>query len=122
MRLFTLVCVAAFGLAGLAPRSAHADCLQDISRLISKETERLLSRYHRIARRIAREGPNPKLRAEECRLARLLEPQLAAQIESLKQSRCRRDPTAATMVGDIVRGHESDLAVMREAKSRPECR
>jgi hypothetical protein len=122
MRRRALACVAALGLAVFAPRVAHADCLQDVSRLISRDTERLLSRYHRIARRIEREGPNPKLRAEVCRLARLLEPQLAGQIEALRQSRCRRDPAAATMVSDIVRGHESDLAVMREVKARPECR
>ncbi|HXF89507.1 MAG TPA: hypothetical protein VNK48_14220 [Xanthobacteraceae bacterium] len=122
MRLFTLVCAAALGLAAIGPRLAHANCLQDVSRLISRDTERLLSQYHRITRRIQREGPSPRLRAEECRLARLLEPQLAGQIEALKQSRCRRDPSAATMVSDIVRGHESDLAVMREVKARPECR
>lgn len=122
MRLFAFACTVVLGLAAVAPGVAHADCLQDVSRLISRNTERLLSQYHRITRRIAREGPSPKLRAEECRLARLLEPQLAGQIEALRQSRCRRDPSAATMVGDILRGHESDLAVVREVKSRPECR
>jgi hypothetical protein len=122
MRLLALACAAVLGLAGLAPRAAHANCLQDISRLISRNTERLLSQYHRITRRIEREGPHQKLRAEECRLARLLEPQLAGQIEALKQSRCRRDPSAAAMVSDIVRGHESDLAVVRAVKARPECR
>lgn len=122
MRLCALACVIALGLAALAPHAAHADCLQDVSRLISKNTERLLSQYHRITRRIAREGAGPRLRAEECRLARLLEPQLAAQIEALRQSHCRRDPGAAAMVNDILHGHESDLAIMREVKSRPECR
>jgi|DewCreStandDraft_4_1066084.scaffolds.fasta_scaffold32105_3 hypothetical protein len=122
MRLFALVCVAAFGLAGLAPRSAHADCLQDISRLMSRDVERLLSKYHRITRRLQREGPNARLRAEECRLARLLEPQLAGQIEALKQSRCRRDPAAAAMVSDIMRGHEADLDLIRQVRTRPECR
>jgi hypothetical protein len=122
MMLVRLACILAFGVAVFAPGPARANCAQDVSRLISKDTERLLSRYHRISRRIEREGPSPGLRAEECRLARQLEPQLAGQIEALKQSRCRRDPNAATMVADIVRGHEDDLAALRKVTGQPECR
>jgi hypothetical protein len=122
LRRLALFGALVFGLAVSASGAAKANCAQDVSRLISKDTERLLSQYNRVTRRIQREGSSPGLRAEECRLARLLEPQLAGQIEALKQSRCRRDPNAATMVSDIVRGHESDLAAMREVTGRPECR
>jgi hypothetical protein len=120
--LVRLVCALVCTLAVSAPGAARAGCAEDVSRLISKDTERLLSRYQRITRRIEREGSSPNLRAEECRLARLLEPQLAGQIEALKQSRCRRDPNAATMVADIVRGHEDDLAALRKVTAQPDCR
>ena len=89
---------------------------------MSKDTERLLSQYNRISRRIEREGSTPRLRAEECRIARQLEPQLADQIAALKQLSCRREPNAATMVADIVRGHEDDLAVLRKVTAQPDCR
>jgi hypothetical protein len=100
----------------------HASCSQEISRLMSKETERMLSRYNRITRRIEREGPTPNLRAEECRIAKRLEPQLASQIAAMKQSTCQRDPSTASVLADIVRGHEGDLAVLRKVTAQPDCR
>lgn len=105
-----------------APAAAQANCANEISRLMSKDTEKMLSRYNRVTRRIEREGSNPHLRAEECRIARQLEPQLANQVAALKQSHCRRDPSVATMLADIVRGHEDDLAVLRKATTQPDCR
>jgi hypothetical protein len=112
----------AFLAAMAAPAIAHAGCQDEISRLMSRDTEKMLSRYYGITKRIAREGASPGLRAEECRIARLLEPQLAGEVEALKQSRCRRDPNASNMIADIVRGREDDLAVLRKAAGQPECR
>jgi len=116
------ISVLTLGFAVLAPGTAHAGCADEISKLMSKDTERMLSYYNQVTRRIEREGPIPSLRAEECRIARQLEPQLANQIAALKQSNCRRDPRAATMVADIVRGHEDDLAVLRKVTAQAECR
>lgn len=109
-------------LAVLVPDRAHAGCVDEISKLMSKDTERMLTQYSRVTRRIEREGANPSLRAEECRIAKQLEPQLASQIAALKQSRCRRDPSASNMLADIVRGHEDDLAVLRKVTAQPDCR
>ena len=106
----------------VAPGGAHASCRDEISRLMSRDTEKMLSRYYGITRRIEREGTSPSLRAEECRIARLLEPQLVGEVEALKQSRCRRDPSASSMISDIVRGREDDLAALRKATSQPDCR
>jgi hypothetical protein len=117
-----LACALALGIIVLAPGSARANCAGEISRLMSKDTEKMLSRYNRVTRRIEREGSSPGLRAEECRIARQLEPQLAGQVAALKQSHCRRDPSVATMLADIVRGHEDDLAVLRKVTTQPDCR
>src|SRR5262249_573119 len=112
----------AFACIVLTPRGSFAGCAEDVSRMLSKDTERLLSQYNRITRRIEREGLSAKLRAEECRIARTLEPQLAQQIAALKQSNCHRDPSAGTMVTDIVRGHENDLEGLRKVTAQPDCR
>lgn len=106
----------------IASGVAFAGCADEISKLMSKDTERMLSQYNRVTRRIEREGSNPSLRAEECRIARQLEPQLASQVEALKHSHCRRDPSVSTMLADIVRGHEDDLAVLRRVTAQPDCR
>jgi len=120
--LARLVCVVALGVVALGPGVAFAGCAEDVSRLMSKDTERLLSKYNRITRRIEREGPTANLRAEECRIARQLEPQLASQVAAMKESRCRRDPSVANMLADIVQGHEEDLAVLRKVTTQPDCR
>jgi len=117
-----LACALAFVIAVAPPNLAHAGCADEISRLMSKDTERMLSQYNKVTRRIEREGSNPSLRAEECRIARQLEPQLSNQIAALKQSHCRREPSVATMLADIVRGHEDDLAVLRKVTAQPDCR
>jgi len=117
-----LVCFFTIAIATGTSSVAHAGCAEDVSRLMSKDTERLLSQYNRITRRIEREGSSASLRAEECRIAKMLEPQLADQIAALKQLSCRREPNAATMVADIVRGHEDDLAVLRRVTAQPDCR
>lgn len=122
MMLVRLACALALGIAVVAPGVARAGCAEDVSRLMSKDTERLISQYNRISRRIEREGPTASLRAEECRIARQLEPQLADQIAALKQLGCRREPNAATMVADIVRGHEDDLAALRKVTTQLDCR
>ena len=105
----------------IVPTGARAGCQDEISRLMSRDTEKMLSRYYGINRRIEREGMSPGLRAEECRIARLLEPQLAGEVEALKHSRCRRDPSVSSMITDLVRGREDDLAAMRKTTSQPEC-
>ncbi len=120
--LVRLACALALGFAVFAYGPARANCAAEISRLMSKDTEQMLSRYNQVTRRIEREGPTPNLRAEECRIAKQLEPQLAGQIAALKQSNCRRDPSVATMLADIVRGHEEDLAVVRKLTAQAECR
>src|SRR5262245_36537384 len=120
--LMRLVGALALCAAMCTTSAAQADCAGEISRLMSKDTEKMLSRYNRVTRRIEREGANPHLRAEECRIARQLEPQLANQVAALKQSHCRRDPSVATMLADIVRGHEDDLAVLRRVTTQPDCR
>jgi len=106
----------------VAPGAARAGCAQEISRLMSKNTERLTSRYYQLNRRIERQGENPSLRAEECRIAKLLEPALASQIAALKRSNCRQDPSVAAMVADIVRGHEDELALIRAVIARADCK
>lgn len=108
--------------AMLAPAPARADCAQEISRAMSKVTEKLNTRYHRITKRIQRQGATPRLIAEECRIARQLRPRLENQLAALKQSGCLKDPQMGTMVADIVRGHEDDLALARKSSARTECR
>ncbi len=120
--LTRLACALALSIAAIAPNSARAGCADEISKLMSKDTERMLSQYNKVTRRIEREGTSQTLRAEECRIARQLEPQLASQIAALKQSNCRRDPSVATMLADIVRGHEGDLAILRKVTAQPDCR
>lgn len=117
-----LACASALAVFTLTSNVAHAACADEISKLMSKDTERMLSHYNRVSRRIEREGSNPNLRAEECRIAKQLEPQLANQVAALKQSRCRRDPSVSNMLADIVRGHEDDLAGVRKVMMQPDCR
>src|SRR3974390_2503281 len=93
--------------AAILPATPRAGCQDEISRLMSRDTEKMLSRYYGIARRIEREGASPNLRAEECRIARQLESQLVGQVEALKQTRCRRDPSVSNMITDFVRAHEN---------------
>lgn len=112
----------AFAAAAATPEPARAaDCAQEISKLMSKDTEKLNSRYNRVSRRIEQQGRSPSLVAEKCRIARQLRPRLEDQIAALKQSGCSKGPNVRTMIADIVRGHEDDLAVMRQTTARPEC-
>ena len=117
------LCVAMMTMA-LIPNSARAqtDCAQEVGRLMSKDTEKLATRYQRVARRIETQGRSPNLVAEGCRIARALGPQLEDQIAALKQSSCAKDPNMRAMIADIVRGHEDDLATMRKASSGADCR
>lgn len=113
--LVRLACgVALVGLV-LMPNGARAqNCADEISKLMSKDTEKLSTRYQRVVKRMEK-GRNPKLTAEGCRIARTLEPKLADQISALKESGCVKDPEVGPMVADIVRGHEDDLATIRKA-------
>jgi hypothetical protein len=121
--LVRLGCCLVFALAMLASAQAQArvDCAQEISRLMSKDTEKLTTRFNRIAKRIQTQGASKKLRAEECRIARLLTPKLEDQLAALKQSGCSKDPEMRSMIADIVRGHEDDLALARKTVARSEC-
>ena len=54
----------------LLPHAAHAqNCAEEISRLMSKDTEKLTTRYNRVTKQIQEKGANPKLVQEECRIA-----------------------------------------------------
>ena len=119
--LVRLACCVALVAVAFMPGSARADCAQTISRLMSKDTEKLATRYNRVTRRMETQGRSPSLIAEGCRIVRQLEPRLAHQIAALKESGCTKDPNVGTMVTDIVRGHEDDLAVMRKS-AKAECR
>jgi hypothetical protein len=120
VRLGFCIAVAAMALVPNSSRAA-ADCADEVSRLMSKDTEKLNTRYQRIAKRIEKQGRSPSLVAEGCRIARALAPQLEDQIAALKQSNCARDPNARAMISDIVRGYEDDLAVLRKASGGTEC-
>mgnify|MGYP003340430200 CR=1 FL=1 len=117
-----LACFILLGGVLLAPDGARADCAAEISRLMSKDTEKLNTRYQRIAKRMEKQGKSPSLVAEGCRIARALAPQLEDQIAALKQSSCAKDPNARAMITDIVRGYEDDLATMRQATGGADCR
>jgi hypothetical protein len=115
-------CVVVAGCVLMPHAARAADCADEVSKLMSKDTEKLTTRYNRIARQIQEKGANPKLLAEECRIARQLGPRLEDQLAALKQSGCIKDPQIGNMIADIVRGHEDDLAMARKAASRSECR
>jgi hypothetical protein len=120
--LVRLGCCVLLSAVALVPQAAHADCAGEISRLMSKDTEKLTTRFHRIAKRIEQQGRSPKLVAQECRIARQLKPQLEKQLAALKQSGCVKDPQMGSMIADIVRSHEDDLAMTVKAEARSECR
>ena len=82
----------------LLPHAAHAqNCAEEISRLMSKDTEKLTTRYNRVTKQIQEKGANPKLVQEECRIARELGPR-----EGL--ARHARDAEAAVAHHDDVFG------------------
>jgi hypothetical protein len=120
--LVRLTCGIVLAFAVFVPGVAEADCANEVGRLMSRDTEKLSTRFHRVAKRIEQQGRSPSLIAEECRIARQLSPLLEDQIAALKQSGCSKDPNAKFMIADIVRGHEDDLAVMRRTAAKAECR
>ncbi len=120
--LVRLGCCVVVAVALLSPQGAQANCAQEVSRLMSKDTEKLNTRFQRVSKRIQSEGRNARLLAEECRIVRQLQPKLEEQLAALKQSGCRRDPDMGTMIADIIRGHEDDLALARISAARSECR
>jgi hypothetical protein len=112
--LIRIACGVVLAAAVLVPEAARADCSQVIGQVMSRDTERLATRYHRISQRMQKQGRSPRLIAEKCRIARQLEPQLVQQVSTLRQSGCGKDPEVGPMVVDIVRGREDDLASMRK--------
>jgi len=112
--LVRLACCFVLAAIAFAPTTARADCSEAVSKLMSKDTEKLTTRYNRITQRMEKQGRSPGLVAEGCRIAKQLEPRLAEQITALKESGCAKDPQVGAMVTDIVRGHEDDLALMRK--------
>jgi hypothetical protein len=115
-------CCVVWALVMLVPGGARADCAQEISRLMSKDTEKLTTRFQRVSKQIQQKGATPKLIAEECKIARQLQPRLEDQIAALKQSGCSKDPQVGSMIADIMRGHEDDLEAARRSTTRSECR
>jgi hypothetical protein len=123
LMLVRLGCCFVLMLWASLPQAARAqDCAEEISRLMSKDTEKLTTRYQRVTKQIQERGANPKLVQEECRIARQLKPRLEDQLAAMKQSGCVKDPRMGNMIADIVRGHEDDLAMARKTASRSECR
>ena len=121
--LVRFACGAILALAVQLPHGARAsDCADEISKLMSKDTEKLTTRYQRVTKQIQDHGSSPKLVAEECRIARQLGPRLEDQLAAMKQSGCVKDPQMGNMIADIVRGHEDDLAMARKTTSRSDCR
>src|SRR5690349_6098198 len=121
--LVRLACGVALAALVLMPDGARAqNCADEISKLMSKDTEKLTTRYQRVTRQIQEKGASPKLVQEECRIARELGPRLADQLAAMKQSGCVKDPQMGSMIADIVRGHEDDLAMARKTTARTECR
>ena len=119
--LVRLACCVVLAAAVLGPDLARADCAQEVSRLMSKDTEKLATRFNRVSRQIEQQGRSASLAAEECRIARQLRPRLEDQIAALKQLGCSKDPNARSMIADLVRGHEDDLAMMRKTASKADC-
>lgn len=121
--LVRLACCVALAGWLVTPQGAHAaDCAEEIGKLMSKDTEKLTTRYQRVTKQIQQSGASPKLLQEECRIARQLGPRLEDQLAALKQSGCVKDKQMGSMIADIVRGHEDDLALARKSSSRSECR
>ena len=117
-----LCCCVLVAVVALMSSGAGAACSDEISKLMSRDTEKLTTRYNRITKQIQERGSNPKLVAEECRIAKQLTPRLEDQLAALKQSGCIKDPEMGNMVADIVRGHEDDLAMAQKTTARSECR
>ena len=115
-------CVALTGWMLMPHGASAADCAGEISKLMSKDTEKLTTRYQRVTKQIQQKGASPKLLQEECRIARELGPRLEDQLAAMKQSGCVKDPQMGSMIADIVRGHEGDLALAQATTARSECR
>jgi hypothetical protein len=123
LMLVRLGCCLALVAVILAPSDSRANCADEISKVMSKDTEKLTTRYQRITKQIAQsKGSNAKLLQEECRIARQLKPRLEDQLAALKQSSCLKDPQMRNMVADIVQGHEDDLAAASRTMARSDCR
>ena len=122
--LVRLGCCFVLMLWALLPHTARAqDCAEEISKLMSKDTEKLTTRFQRITKQVEQsKGSSGKLIQEECRIARQLKPRLEDQLAALKQSGCLKDPQMGNMMADIVRGHEDDLAAASRSTARSECR
>ena len=121
--LVRLGCCVVLGAAILAPCIAYAGCSDELSKLMSRDTEKLTTRFQRISKQIEQsKGSSARLILEQCRIARQLKPRLEDQLAALKQSGCLKDPQMGNMIADIVRGHEDDLAAASRSTARSECR
>jgi hypothetical protein len=123
LMLVRLGCCLVVWAAILAPCGVRADCAEEVSKLMSKDTEKLTTRFQRVTKQIEQsKSSSGKLIQEECRIARQLKPRLEDQLAALKQSGCLKDPQMGNMIADIVRGHEDDLAAASRSTARSECR
>ena len=120
--LVPLACCVALTMCVLMPHTARAGCAEDVSKLMTKDTEKLTTRFNRIAKQAQQRGASARVVKEECRIARELKPRLEDQLAALKQLGCSADPAVGNMITDIVRGHEDDLAAATKTASRSECR
>src|SRR5204862_4489525 len=97
--LVRLACGVALAGLVLMPDGARAqNCAEEISKLMSKDTEKLTTRYQRITKQIQQKGASAKLLQEECRIARQLRPRLEDQLAAMKQSGCVKDPQMGNMI------------------------
>ena len=85
--LVRLGCCLVIAAAMLAPSVAHAGCSEELSKLMSRDTENLTTRFQRISKQIENsKGSGAKLVQEQCRIARQLKPKLEDQLAAIKQS------------------------------------
>ena len=110
--LLRLACCVGFSIGILASGDARANCAGTISQLMSKDTEKLSTRYQRVTKRMEKER-SAKLVAEGCRIARALERGRAACDAEVVGRMDADDPLAhcrsrfdlpAGVEGDVIRG------------------
>src|SRR3954465_15901109 len=97
--LVRLACGVALAGLVLMPHGAHAqNCAEEISKLMSKDTEKLTTRFQRVTKQIQEKGSSPNVIQEECRIARELGPRLDDQLAAMKQSDFVKFPQIGSLI------------------------